>query len=449
VTPEDSGAIPEVLAGASARGVIARGLGRSYGDAAQNAGGRVLETGNLSGIEDFDMATGRVTALAGTSLEEIIGKFLPWGWFPSVVPGTKFVTIGGAIAADIHGKNHHVDGGFCDFVESFELVSEAGRRAAVTLESDPDAFRATAGGMGLTGVITRATVRLRRVHTSFLRADTYRADDIDQLMSLMESKDDRYSYSVAWLDSASRGKRLGRGIFSGANHAFEEELEGWTRTHPLETSQPQRFTIPPVVPSGVLGPATARVLNELWFRKSRRKDEGRILPLLSYFFPLDAVADWNRLYGPRGFVQYQFVVPFGQEAVVRRILEQISTSGCPSQLAVLKRFGRGRGLLSFPIPGWTLALDFPAGNPRLPAMLDRFDEMVADAGGRIYLAKDSRLDPPVFRRMYPDFERWQEIREGLDPDHLLRSDLDRRLNLVGRSSLLSRPLSRRGEGRST
>jgi decaprenylphospho-beta-D-ribofuranose 2-oxidase len=204
-----------------ARGVIARGLGRSYGDAAQNAGGRVLETNKLSGIVDFDMATGRVTALAGTSLEEIIGKFLPWGWFPSVVPGTKFVTVGGAIAADIHGKNHHVDGSFCDAVESFELWSPSGGISTVSTEQNADVFGATAGGMGLTGVITQATFRLRSVHTAFVRADTYRADDIDELMSLMESRDDRYSYSVAWLDAYASGKRLGRGIFAGANHAFD------------------------------------------------------------------------------------------------------------------------------------------------------------------------------------------------------------------------------------
>jgi decaprenylphospho-beta-D-ribofuranose 2-oxidase len=188
--------------------------------------------------------------------------------------------------------------------------------------------------------------------------------------------------------------------------------------------------IPPLVPSRVLGPASARALNELWFRKTRRTDEGRVLPLLSYFFPLDAVADWNRLYGPRGFVQYQFVVPFGQEAVVRRVLELLSASGCAPLLAVLKRFGPGRGLLSFPIPGWTLALDFPTQERMLPEMLDGFDQMVADAGGRVYLAKDSRLSPEVFRQMYPELERWQQIREELDPNHLLRSDLDRRLGLV-------------------
>ncbi|MDP9342813.1 MAG: FAD-binding oxidoreductase [Actinomycetota bacterium] len=419
------------------RGLIARGLGRSYGDAAQNAGGRVVLLSGLGGLETADaptdlasgLAAGRVTVGAGTSLDTLMRALVPRGWFMPVTPGTRQVTVGGAIASDVHGKNHHVDGGFTDHVDSMDLLAPGGGPVTVTRGSEDGAFRATAGGMGLTGVIVQATLRLLPVQTSRLRLDTDRASDLDDLMARMEEGDHRYRYSVAWIDCLARGRHLGRGVLARGDHAGLDELSPKDRRDPLRFAPRHSAEVPPLVPSGLLRPATARVFNEAWFRKAPRLERGRLQPLSGFFHPLDAVGSWNRLYGPRGFVQYQFVVPFGREDAVRAALELLSAANCPSFLGVLKRFGPGHGMLSFPVPGWTLALDIPASAPELGPTLDRLDDMVAEAGGRVYLAKDARLRPELLGAMYPELDRWREVRARLDPGHVLRSDLDRRLGL--------------------
>ena len=410
--------------------MLARGLGRSYGDAAQNAGGDVVDlSGGAAGILELDPVGGTVTVDAGISLDRLLRTVVPVGWFVAVTPGTRFVTVGGAIASDVHGKNHHLDGGFVDHVRSFELVTPASGRITVTPE-DP-AFRATAGGMGLTGIVTEATLRLLPIATSMVAVDTERFDRLDELMAAMDEGDHRYRYSVAWVDCMSRGRRLGRGVLTRGYHAPLDRLSPSGRRDPLRFEPSTRLRVPLTLPSGLLSAPVAAAFNKAWFRHSPRLERDALHNLSSFFHPLDGVAGWNRLYGPRGFVQYQFVVPFERHDVVHRTLQRLAAAGCPSFLAVLKRFGPGGGLLSFPVPGWTLALDIPAARPGLGRLLDGLDELVAEAGGRVYLAKDSRLRPDLLPVMYPELQKWRAIRSMLDPKHVLRSDLDRRLGLSG------------------
>jgi decaprenylphospho-beta-D-ribofuranose 2-oxidase len=283
--------------------------------------------------------------------------------------------------------------------------------------------------MGLTGVIVRATLRLHPIETSSMRVDTDRARDLDELMSLMSAGDERARYSVAWIDCLARGKSLGRGVLTRGDHAIREELPGGD---PLAYRPRSLPGVPRGVPN-VVTPLGIRAFNEAWFRRAPRNERGRIEPSTSFFHPLDAIPNWNRLYGPSGLVQHQFVVPFGSEDIVRSAIELISRAAAGSFLAVLKRFGPGRGGMSFPIAGWTLALDLPTGQRGLRSLLDEIDRSVAGAGGRVYLAKDSRLDPALLPEMYPELDRWLEERENLDPAGVLRSDLDRRLALRARA----------------
>lgn len=419
----------DLTVGAEGRGVLARGMGRSYGDAALNAGGRLLDMTVHCGVRSFDVTAGRITVDAGISLHTLMRAVLPFGWFVPVTPGTRYVTVGGCIACDIHGKNHHVDGGFADHVESFTLVTPSRGPATVTPEGNPDLFRATAGGMGLTGVITDATLRLTPVETASVRVDTERASDLDDLMERMASGDHRYRYSVAWIDLLARGRSMGRAVLTRGDHATVDELPARRRRDPLTMAAGDLAAVPDVVPSGLLRPTTVQAFNELWFRKAprRRRD---VQSISAFFHPLDGLRDWNRLYGPRGFLQYQFVVPFTADETLRTIVGLLSDARCPSFLTVLKRFGPQDSYLSFPIAGWTLALDIPIGTPGLAALLDRVDGLVIAAGGRVYLAKDSRLTAETFRQMYPSFDRWKAIRDAADPDGVLRSDLARRLQLV-------------------
>ena len=420
-----------LLAGAGPRGVIARGLGRSYGDAAQNAGGRVVDTTGLAEVHALDPATGQATVGAGLSIGALAARTVPEGWFPPVTPGTRHVTVGGAIAADIHGKNHHREGGFCAHVRSFELETPAGERLAVTPDAAPDAFAATAGGMGLTGVVVEATVRLLAIETDRVRVDTERASDLDDVLARMESRDHAYRYSVAWIDCLARGRALGRSVLMRGDHARREELPERDRRAAPAFEPRDLLAAPAAFPSGLLRRATVRAFNEAWFRKAPREERGRLEPIGSFFYPLDGVRDWNRLYGGRGLLQYQLVVPFGAEDSLRAAVERMSAAGAPAFLGVLKRFGEHEtGLISFPMPGWTLAVDLPAGLPELGPLLDGLDELVAGAGGRVYLAKDARMRPDVVEAMYPRLGQWREARGRLDPDGAMRSDLARRLALA-------------------
>jgi decaprenylphospho-beta-D-ribofuranose 2-oxidase len=420
--------VAAALGAAGPRGVIARGLGRSYGDAAQNAGGDVLGMTAMSGIRSIDAAAGTVTADAGASFDALLEVLVPRGWFLPVVPGTRHVTLGGAIASDVHGKNHHGEGTFSRHVRSMALLTGAGERLTLTPGGTPEEFAATAGGMGLTGVLLEATVALTPIETSWIAADLERAGDLDAAMASMAAGDADHRFSVAWIDCLARGRRLGRSVLMRGDHATLDELPAAHRDAPLARPRRRALAAPPL-PSGLLRRPAVAAFNELYFRRAPRR-ERRLVPLDGFFFPLDGVLHWNRVYGVRGFLQYQVVVPFGREDVIRTVIERLNEARTPSFLAVLKRFGAEGGPLSFPMPGWTLAVDVPAGAPALAAVLDGLDELVAGAGGRVYLAKDSRLRPDAVAAMYPRLARWHGVRARLDPGRVMRSDLGRRLGLV-------------------
>ena len=415
---------------AAARGVIPRGLGRSYNNAAQCAGGVVISTARLNRITELDPVTGLATCEAGVSLEQLMVAGLPAGWFVPVSPGTRQVTVGGAIAADVHGKNHHVAGSFARHVRSFEILLPGGEPRTVTEQSDPALFWATAGGMGLTGLIVRATVQLKRVPTARVRVDTVRTAGIDETMAVLAEHDRSYGYTVAWSDNLARGAGLGRSVITSGDFAEPADLPPAESADPFAFRPGARVGVPAGFPPGLINRYTVALANQAWYRKAPRSRRGELQTIGTFFHPLDGIRNWNRVYGPGGFRQYQYVVPFGQEDAVRRSFELVSRERAPSFVTVLKRFGPADpGLLSFPLAGWTLALDFPARTPGLARLLGRLDRLVVEAGGRVYLAKDSRVPAGVLAEMYPRLAEFRKLRAEFDPAGILASDLSRRLGL--------------------
>lgn len=419
------------LRGAGSRGVVARGLGRSYGDAAQNAGGTTLDLRRLDRILQVDAAADvpTVTVESGVSIDVLMKALLPFGLWVPVLPGTRQVTVGGAIAADVHGKNHHTQGSFGNHVRALDLLTADGEIQTLTPDSDPDLFWATVGGMGLTGVVLRATVALQRTETAYFTVDTDRCSDLDDLMARMSEGDEGYTYSVAWFDAVTRGKHLGRAVLTRGNKAALGDLPAKLKAEPLTFVAPSYGTIPEVFPNRMVNVATARAFSELWFRKAPKHRVGEIQNITTFFHPLDIVAEWNRVYGPHGFLQYQFAVPFAEHEAFRRCVHLIVESGHLSCLNVLKRFGPGNPApLSFPMPGWTLTVDLPITDG-LDRLCTALDEQVVGAGGRCYLAKDSRLAAATFRQMYPRLDDFLAVRRRVDPRQVFTSDLSRRLQL--------------------
>lgn len=432
VSPTDTESQQEVVRSVDANGVVARGLGRGYGDCAQNAGGTVIDGPSRAGVLSVDLDRHIVTALAGTTLDSLMGWFVPKGMFVPVTPGTRQVTVGGAIAADIHGKNHHVKGSFGSHVISLRLVDGSGEVRDIHQDRDPEIFWATVGGMGLTGIIIDATIQMQPIESSAIVVDTDRTANLDEVMSLMIEGDADYDYSVAWIDLIATGASMGRSILDRGRFATRAEATaaGWGGGDPLRYNQHDLVSVPDIFPSGLLNPLTIRAFNELWYRKAPAQRRDHLMSIEAFFHPLDMVGDWNRIYGPRGFLQWQCVVPDEATELMRSMVQQLSSAGTSSFLAVLKRMGpQNAGYLSFPSSGWTLALDLPVA-PGLERLLDRLDDQVLDAGGRLYLAKDSRMRPELIPAMYPRIDEWREIRDGLDPDRRFRSDLARRLDLI-------------------
>ena len=381
---------------------IARGLGRSYGDASLND--RILSTLDHSGILNLD-EQGILNVKGGTSLASILKFIIPKGFFLPVSPGTKYVTIGGAIAADIHGKNHHKDGTIFRYIRSIELF-DGENNIRCSPSENSELFNWTCGGMGLTGIITQAEIQLKRIESTYIRQKTIKAFNLESLLKAFDQTE-QWTYSVAWLDSMAKGKKFGRGILYLGEHAKREEIP--ETKEPLKYQDSSLLNFPFFLPSFILNPLTNNIFNKAYFNLTR---ERQLVGLDPFFYPLDKVGNWNRAYGRRGFLQYQIVIPEGQGLNgVKEILGVMQKNELSSFLTVLKKLGEGRGYMSFPIKGYTLALDFPA-TKRILNNLHLVDEVVHNMGGRVYLAKDSRLDSENLTRGYPELEDFKKYITG-------------------------------------
>lgn len=427
-----SPARPEAVAPALAAlpSAIPRGLGRSYGDAALNAAG-VISCRRLDRMIRFDAETGLLEAEAGVSLDAVIEAFLPRGFFPAVTPGTRFVTLGGAIAADVHGKNHHRDGSFADHVAWFDLLCPDGEVRRCSPQSNPELFRATPGAMGLTGTILAAAIRLRRVETGWIAQRTIVAPDLDAAIAAFEANL-AATYSVAWIDCLASGASRGRSLVYLGEHATLDALPPGRRERPFEIPRRKPRRVPVDAPSVALNRLTVGLFNAAYFRAGSRNTDVHLVDWASYFHPLDSLLEWNRIYGRRGFAQYQCALPLATARDgLSALLGAIAASGRGSFLAVLKRFGPGAPdrPLSFPIEGYTLALDFPMSAAAL-RLMDRLDAITREAGGRLYLAKDSRMTPETLKAGYgPAIDRFRALRSEQQCSARMTSALAQRLGL--------------------
>lgn len=391
---------------------IPRGNGRSYGDAA--LGTRAISTLKFDKILSFDAQSGVFECQSGITLDQVLEVIVPAGWFLPVTPGTKFITIGGALASDVHGKNHHVDGSVSSHVLEFDVMLASGETLTCSRGINADLFEASLGGMGLTGMITRVVLKLKRIETSLIRQKQVKAGNLKELIGLFE-KYKNYTYSVAWIDCLKKGKNFGRGILMLGEHASLNELPGDLRNNPLRLPQKKQIVFPFNMPSWVLNTIAVRAFNFLYYHKNRRKEIDNLVSYEPFFYPLDAVLHWNRMYGKAGFVQYQFVLPLDAKDGLIEILEQIAAKGLGSFLAVLKVFGPQDSLIAFPKEGYTLALDFPV-RKGLFDFLNELDKIVLRYGGRLYMSKDARMSPQTLKAGYPDLERFEEIIKKYNPN---------------------------------
>ena len=408
------------------RPLLPQGNCRSYGDACLFD--RVVSTLSLNHLLSFDPERGILRAEAGITLDAIIGFALPRGWFLPVTPGTKFPTLGGCIAADVHGKNHHLDGSISSFVVELEMVLADGSQVRCSPRENSDLFRATLGGMGLTGFIYAAALRLRRVSSAYIQMRSIKTAGLAETCSILEGTKEEFLYSVAWVDCFSGGGRSGRSLVILGNHAPADALGSST---PLLLHSSNKRNLPFHFPGRAINRWTVKVFNSFYYHKQLRSCKDTLVHYDSFFYPLDAIGNWNRIYGRNGFFQYQFVVPLknGRETM-REILQNIEARGLVSPLAVLKALGPEKGgHLSFPMRGYTMALDFPFGDGSIIPRLHDLDTMVLKAGGRIYLAKDAILEKPSFEAMYPGLGEFKRIKRQYDPDNLFRSHQSMRLGI--------------------
>src|SRR6266545_1320282 len=475
--PEKRAGLAAILASGGESSYIARGLGRSYGDAALNKDGGVISFERLNRLIAFDPETDALECEAGVTFAEILNCFLPRGYFLPVTPGTKFVTLGGAIAHDVHGKNHHRAGTISNFVLDFRLQTPQGDVITCSREQNPDVFWATVGGAGLTGLLLTARLRLQRVETAYVLVDFLKVNHFEDAIAAMAESDHLYEFSVAWIDCLARGKALGRSVLMRANPAKRSDLPSNSRDplrlrrraelsipfdfpagllnpfticrsvlmranpakrsdlpsnsrDPLRLRRRAELSIPFDFPAGLLNPFTVGMFNTLFYER-HRTTSGRLADIDSFFYPLDSIRNWNRMYGRRGFVQYQLVFPLETSRTgLAEVLERVSASGRGSFLGVLKRFGNANaGLLSFPFSGYTLALDLPASDGLVP-FLSGLDEVVLRHGGRLYLAKDAVTAPDSFAAMYPRLGEFRAVKARLDPKNRLSSSQARRVGIV-------------------
>lgn len=413
------------------RTLIARGLGRSYGDPAQNAGGVVVELDRFAELS-IDPSTGIVTAAAGLSLDAMLRSLVPRGWFVPVTPGTRQVTVAGMVASDVHGKNHHRDGSFGTHVTQLDMTLADGSHVSCSPQSDPELFWATVGGMGLTGVIRTVHFRAKAIETAYIVQDTDRLPNLDAAIDAMATGDHLYDYSVAWLDLTASGSSMGRSVLTRGRFATLADLPRAKQRDPFAYTRMDALEMPPIVPPGALNTLTARAFNTAWFFKAPKQRRDELVTATSFFHPLDLIDKWNRAYGPKGFLQWQIVVPDSEIELMRSIIGRLVDAHCLSFLTVLKRFGPGSGgYLSFPTQGWTLTVDVPAA-ARFQALLHQLDAQVVAAGGRLYLAKDSRMHASLMPAMYPQLDRFLAVKARVDPTEMFSSDQSRRLGLTTR-----------------
>jgi FAD/FMN-containing dehydrogenase len=410
-----------------AEGVVARGNGRAYGDAGIGTH-TTLYMGHFNRVRAFDETSGHVTVEAGLLLSDLVATFGPRGFFPAVVPGTKYVSVGGAIAADVHGKNHHRDGGFGHHVESLLLALPNGETIRVSREENAELFAMTVGGMGLTGTIIEATLRLKRIETGWIKQRTIVAEDLDAAVVALDAADDA-TYSVAWIDCLATGAKLGRSLIFIGEHASSNDV-GPEVESLFPRASDKKLSAPDHFPGFVLNQWSIKAFNEFYFRLgARAAGASSFIPADTYFFPLDGIAHWNRIYGKRGFVQHQCIIPTkAAKSALADMLGRIAARGDASFLAVLKKLGASEGVMSFPMPGYTLALDFPM-KPGLLAFLDDLDQIILAAGGRLYLAKDARQSRSFFEASYPNLAQFRDMRHTLDPQRHVSSRLADRLHL--------------------
>ena len=406
---------------------IARGAGRCYGDA--SLGKNIISTLQYANILSFDTANGEINCEAGVTLEELLEVIVPEGFFLPVTPGTKFITVGGAVASDIHGKNHHKEGSFSAHIQSMDIYAADGKTYTVSRKEYPDLFEATCGGMGLTGIILRVRFKLKKIESAYIRQITARARNLDEIFDLFEEHRS-CTYSMSWIDCFQKGKHLGRSIMYAGEHATLDQLDEQKRKAPLHLPRKLKLTVPFNLPSITLNPLTIRAFNFLYYHKSPGKRHTGLVDYDTFFYPLDSILHWNRMYGKAGFVQYQFVLPLDvSKKGLTEILTRINKRNMGSFLAVLKLFGKQDDLISFPMEGYTLALDF-AVRKGLFEFLDELDKVVMDLGGRIYLSKDARMKSDFFWKSYPKVKEFAAIVRKYNPQSTFASTQSDRLQLT-------------------
>jgi decaprenylphospho-beta-D-ribofuranose 2-oxidase len=417
----------DIIEESSTDKILPRGLGRSYADQATNTNHSVFKIERLNHFLSFDEMSGILSCEAGVTLEDIINTLAPRGWFPMITPGTKYITIGGAIANDVHGKAHHADGSFVNCTIDFTILLADARILKASREENSDLFWANFGGLGLLGTILTATIQLRKIETTYFTQKPFAARNLDEMLEAIESSEKEFTSSVAWLDSMARGKNLGRGVLVMGNHAALADLPTKLKSNPLKLGKKPKLMVPFYLPSFSLNPLTVKLLNTVLY--IMQKNGKSIAHYDQFFYPLDMINNWNKGYGKKGFIQYQFVLPeLNGKENIRKILTEITKSDCVPFLNVLKKFGEGVGMLSFPRKGYTFAIDFPI-KEQLKPFTKKLDAIVLEMGGRIYLGKDAYLDEATFKAMYPQYKEWLEVKRKYDPANKYSSDLSRRIGL--------------------